>query len=359
MIKSIRDIPADATSAFQYCSGQELNRHFALLTKVPKALMNAYPNSDAVARKDHLAAVIDFWSTKRPDSILPNHCPTTVRLTLDYAEYEPMARNWWILKHALVDCGAGIHLFSTTDELAGHLELAENEKPTYTFVEHSRIPSAQMRAFVAQRHLAHPSTIDGRKWHYRAYVLAVGRLRVFVYCEMLALLAGAAYAPPWEGASLKASLTNMTLQDDEAVERLQSRRDFWTGVDEFDDAWKEAVFGQICGVVAEVFRGAANTMGDRFVTLDKCFELFAVDFMMDEDGVAWLLEVNETPAFYESPVAGPIAVRLMESVVEVAMGHMNGDRESRKGVRDMVEVLDETVNLGKGDIIEILPKELR
>src|SRR6187551_3906452 len=64
-VKSICDIPADAISVFQYCSGQELNRHFTLLTKVPKALMNAYPNSDAVARKDHLAAVIDFWSTKR------------------------------------------------------------------------------------------------------------------------------------------------------------------------------------------------------------------------------------------------------------------------------------------------------
>lgn len=446
-VKSIRDIPADAASVFQYCSGQELNRHFALLTKVPKALMNAYPNSDAVARKDHLAAVIDFWSTKRPDSILPNHCPTTVRLTLDYAEYvdealmaaddltllaslednadkEPMARDWWILKPALVDCGAGIRIFSTIDELASHLELAENEfdsddddsdsdcgsdyqlspdasdaeedehdsshthtptpssptssvsdtitsisplsvaaarpqKPTYTFVENGRIPSAQMRAFVAQRYLTHPSTIDGRKWHCRAYVLAVGRLRVFVYREMLALLAGEAYAPPWENPSLKASLTNTALQDEEDVERLRSMRDFWTGMDEFDDAWKEAVFGQICGVVAEVFRGAVNTMADRFVVMDKCFELFAVDFMVDEDGVAWLLEVNETPAFYESPVTGPIAMRLMESVVEVAMGHMNGDGDSGKGVRGMVRVLDETNNLGKSNITEILPEELR
>ncbi|KAK1830650.1 tubulin-tyrosine ligase family-domain-containing protein [Podospora conica] len=448
-VKSILDIPPDATSVFQYCSGQELNRHFALLTRVPKGLMNAYPNSDAVARKDHLAAVIDFWSTKRPDSILPHHCPDTVRLTLDYAEYvdealmaaddltllaslednadkPPSARDWWILKPALVDCGAGIRLFSTIDELASHLELAEYEhdsdtesdsdsdcgsdyqlspstshdvattsraatptpsspttsistaattpvsplsvaaaasrrpaKPTYTFVENGRIPSAQMRAFVAQRYLARPSTLDGRKWHCRAYVLAVGRLRVFVYREMLALLAGEAYAPPWEGPSLKASLTNTALQDEGDVERLRSMRDFWTGVDEFDEAWKEGVFGQICGVVSEVFKGAVNTMGDRFVAIDKCFELFAVDFLVDEDGVAWLLEVNETPAFYESPVTGPIAVRLMESVVEVAMGHMNGEEDSGKGVRGMVQVLDETANLGKSNITEILPEEAR
>ncbi|KAM7183771.1 TTL domain containing protein [Naviculisporaceae sp. PSN 640] len=459
-VKDIRDIPEDATSVFQCCCGQELTRHFAVLTRVPKALMNAYPNSDALARKDNLAAVIDRWSTKRPDSILRNHTFDTVRLDLDYAEYvdealmaaddltllasleenedkPPSEREWWILKPALVDCGTGIRLFSTIEELAGNLELAEYEvdsdedsdsdddcredsdyyvsdeegeedssssrgapsttfspsaspttsvatsatpvshfslskqrkekkekKPTYTFVENGRIPSAQMRAFVAQRYLANTSTIDSRKWHCRAYVLCVGRLKVYVYREMLALLAGESYAPPWENPSLKASLTNTALQDDSTVEAKRSMRDFWNGLDceEFDQAWKENLFGQICEITGELFKGAVNTMSDRFVTLEKCFELFALDFLIDKGGNAFLLEVNETPAFYDHPVTGPIALRLFEGVVELAMGQMrsldeNGNSEKGKLPEGMVLVVDETANLGRSNITEILPEE--
>lgn len=460
-VKDIRDIPEDATSVFQYCSGQELTRHFALLTSVPKGLMNAYPNSDALARKDNLAAVIDRWSTKRPDSILRNHTFDTVRLDLDYAEYvdealmaaddltllasleenedkPPSEREWWILKPALVDCGTGIRLFSTIEELAGNLELAEYEvdsddedsdsddcrgdsdycvseveeeeedssssrgapsttfspsaspttsvatsatpvsrlsltknppkekkdkKPSYTFVENGRIPSAQMRAFVAQRYLANTSTIDSRKWHCRAYVLCVGRLKVYVYREMLALLAGESYAPPWENPSLKASLTNTALQDVSTVEEKRSMRDFWDGLDceAFDQAWKENLFGQICEITGELFRGAANTMPDRFVTLEKCFELFALDFLIDEGGDAFLLEVNETPAFYDHPVTGPIALRLFEGVVELAMGQMDslGGKGSGSGKvpEGMVLVADETGRMGKSNITVILPEE--
>ncbi|KAM7185109.1 putative tubulin--tyrosine ligase PBY1 [Rhypophila sp. PSN 637] len=460
-VNDIRDIPEDAPYVFQYCGGQELNQHFALHNKTAKGLINAYPNSDALARKDHLAAVIDFWSTKRPDSILRNHCPDTVRLNLDYAEYVEDAlmaaddltllssleenaekpaseREWWILKPALVDCGAGIRLFSTIDELASNLELVEydvdsdsesrsdsgggdsyvsspveevsdteqddddgtvtptrsisssspcsspttsissrasspldheakaEKPPRYTFVENGRIPSSEMRAFVAQRYLARPSTIEGRKWHVRAYVLCVGRLRVFVYREMLALLAGEDYAPPWENPSLKASLTNTALQDVETVEEKRTMRNFWNEVDEFSHEWKEGVFDQISGVVAELFKGAVNTMADRFIVLDKCFELFAVDFLVDQDGLAWLLEVNETPAFYDHPVTGPIALRLFERVIEIAMAHANGvgegisDGETARETKrrdGMAQVLDETGNLAKSTITMIMPEE--
>ncbi|KAK4215480.1 putative tubulin--tyrosine ligase PBY1 [Rhypophila decipiens] len=480
-VNDIRDIPEDAPYVFQYCSGQELNQHFALHNRTPKGLINAYPNSDALARKDHLAAVIDFWSTKRPDSILRSHCPDTVRLNLDYAEYVEDAlmaaddltllssleenaekpaseREWWILKPALVDCGAGIRLFSTIDELASNLELVEydvdsdsesesgsdsdsgdcdnhvsspvdevsdteqdddetatptrsisssspcsspttsissrasspvsslslatsisnlklldheaktEKPPRYTFVENGRIPSSEMRAFVAQRYLAHPSIIEGRKWHVRAYVLCVGRLRVFVYREMLALLAGEDYAPPWENPSLKASLTNTALQDVETVEEKRTMRNFWNELDEFSQEWKEGVFDQISGVVAELFRGAVNTMADRFIVLDKCFELFAVDFLVDRDGLAWLLEVNETPAFYDHPVTGPIALRLFERVIEIALAHANGvgegisdgetvTAEETKRRDGMVQVLDETGNLAKSKITMIMPEE--
>jgi len=449
-VGDLADIPSSAENVFQWCCGQQLNKNFALLNRAG-GLINAYPNSDALARKDHLGVVVDFWTAKRPDSILKHHVPQTVRLTLDYAEYvdealmaaddltllysleenenlEPRDRQYWILKPALVDCGAGIRIFSTMEELASHLELAEYEesdeeseeeesegsteesevddpielekgydnsfspslsqpglnaldvlvttgsgvakpkveaairekKPTYVFKEGGRIPSSEMRAFVAQKYLASIATIENRKWHVRAYVLSVGRLKVHVFRDMLLLLAGEDYQGPWENPSLKSSLTNTALQDADVVEARQSMRAFWDMPEDLfpEKGWKEGLFQQICDISSELFRAAAHTMADKFTTLDRCFELFAVDFLVDDKGSAWLLEVNETPAFYQQGVAGPMSLRLMESAICVVMEHMGlahiGEARNAAVRRRMVDVLDESDKLPKSNIVEVL-----
>lgn len=450
-IDDFDDFPSDASTVFQYCDGWALNRNFALLNTAQSALINAYPSSDALARKDYLSKVIEFWAAKRPDSILRTNVPLTVRLSLDYAEYVDEAltaaddltllssleenelkvakeREWWILKPALVDCGAGIRLFSTMDELASCLELAEYEvdedeesdlseqavevsgkpandaehgnpngfsptlnipglssldalvtatgalsleggkngiqrtpKPQYVFKEGGRIPSAQIREFVAQQYIISIPPMEKRKWHARAYVLAMGRLEVYVFKEMLALLAGEDYEPPWLNPSLKASLTNTALQDEDVFVNKESMRDFWAAPDDLlPGDWKSSVFDQVCSISGELFRAAAHTMADKFTTVNKCFELFAVDFLIDTNGTAWLLEVNETPAFYDVGIAGPLAVRLMESVVCLSMEHMGqippGNEKNELVKRRMIRVLDEREKLAKSNITEILPE---
>ncbi|KAM0273498.1 hypothetical protein ACHAQH_008322 [Verticillium albo-atrum] len=443
-IDDFADFPKDASTVFQFCDGWELNENFAALNSATKGLINAYPNSDALARKDYMARVIECWTAKRPDSILKTNSPATVRLSLDYAEYvddalaaaddltllysleenldkAPSEREWWILKPALVDCGAGIRIFSTEEELASNLELIEYEdddedeedsatekteppsdaeganpkdfsptlsipglsaldalvttttsltlntrpsprqKHEYIFKADGRIPSAQMREFVAQRYIVSIPPLEKRKWHARAYVLSVGRLKVHVFREMLALLAGEDYAPPWEHPSLRASLTNTGLQDEEDIVSKESMRDLWAAPDDLlPGDWKSGLFEQVCEISAELFKGAVHTMADKFTTMDKCFELFALDFLVDTDGRAWLLEVNETPAFYEQGIAGPIALSLMESVICVAMEHLdlaNGyDAGNEVAKARMVQVLDETDSLAKSNITEILPE---
>ncbi|WYZ45822.1 hypothetical protein EsH8_IX_000047 [Colletotrichum jinshuiense] len=450
-IDDFDDFPTDSAVTFQFCDGWALNKNFAVLNASKSALINAYPNSDALARKDYLARVVEFWTAKRSDSILRGHVPLTVRLSLDYAEYVDEAltaaddltllysleenehkpaseREWWIMKPALVDCGAGIRLFSTVEELASHLELAEYEtdeddeselsernlgasikpvfdpehgnpdsfsptlstpgldsldalitatgeitlkatqpgvqripKQQYVFMEGGRIPSAQMREFVAQRYIVSIPPMENRKWHARAYVLSMGRLKVYVFKEMLALLAGEDYEPPWMNPSLKSSLTNTALQDEDVFVNRESMRDFWKAPDDLlPGDWKSGVFDQICNITAELFRAAAHTMADKFTTVNKCFELFAVDFLIDTNGTTWLLEVNETPAFYDVGIAGPLALRLMDSVICVAMEHMGmarlDDEKNIAAKKRLVEVLDETEKLAKSNITEILPE---
>lgn len=440
--KNFTDIPEDADTVYQLLNGWELNHHFAVLNRAKNGLLNAYPNSDALARKDHMASVVDYWITKRPGSVLKGHSPATVKLSLDYSEYvedalaaaddltllysledneakDSSERDWWILKPAMIDCGHGIRIFSTIDELAGNLELAadiseedeeseedaetpdtkfesddsaEGFKPSLSapgldsldalitatgklsvsgtnkiqdliIDENERIPSALLREFVAQQYIVNIPPIDGRKWHVRAYVLSVGRLKVHVFNEMLALLALDDYEPPWKNPSLKSSLTNTALQDEEEFTSKESMRDFWKIDDDLlPGDWKQNVFNQACQISGELLRAAAHTMADKFTPLDKCFELFAIDFLIDSKGTAWLLEVNETPAFYEQGYAGELAQRLMESLICVTLEHMGmADMESEKNVQArgrMVEVLDATKELAKSNITEILPGAL-
>jgi hypothetical protein len=226
--------------------------------------------------------------------------------------------------------------------------------------ENERIPSALLRDFVAQQYIVSIPPIDGRKWHVRAYVLSVGRLKVHVFDEMLALLALDDYEPPWKNPSLKSSLTNTALQDEEEFMSKESMRDFWKLSDDLlPGDWKQSVFDQACQISGELLRAAAHTMADKFTPLDKCFELFAIDFLVDSNGTAWLLEVNETPAFYEQGYAGELAQRLMESVVCVTLEHMGKagleDAQNVEARGRMVEVLDATKELAKSNITEILP----
>ena len=454
-----KDFPKDAETVFEFCDGWAENQHFVAVSKAKNALINAYPSSSALGRKSYLSRVVEYWTAKRPDSILRKHSPVTICLSLDYAEYvdegltaaddltllysleenetqPPERREWWILKPALMDCGSDIRIFSTIDELASHLESADdtddeeeedgmeeapatpetvsdghstvNGKPEdksefcptlttpgldsldmlVTAVERAnisrappgvvnpakernyvaksgRIRSSEIRDFVAQRYITAVLPLEKRKWHVRAYVLAVGRLKVYVSREMLALLARDDYEPPWLNPSLTSSLTNTALQTEEDFMRRESMRDFWALPDDLlpgdgeGKNWKERVFDDICAVSAELFRAAVHTMADKFTTVDKCFELFGVDFLIDEDGTPWLLEANETPAFYHQGVAGPLALRLMESVVLAAMEHMDLARpateEDDQARKRLIEVLDETNNLAKSNITEILP----
>jgi hypothetical protein len=229
--------------------------------------------------------------------------------------------------------------------------------------ENERIPSALLREFVAQQYIVSIPPIDGRKWHVRAYVLSVGRLKVHVFNEMLTLLALDDYEPPWKNPSLKSSLTNTALQDEEEFTSKESMRDFWKVDDDLlPGDWKTNVFEQACQISGELLRAAAHTMADKFTPLDKCYELFAIDFLVDTKGTAWLLEVNETPAFYEQGYAGELAQRLMESVICVTLEHMGmadlSDDKNVKARERMVEVLDASGELAKSNITEILPGAL-
>jgi tubulin--tyrosine ligase len=177
------------------------------------------------------------------------------------------------------DRGQGIRLFSSEEELRAIFQGWEDAIPdsgdsedgkesghdlesTVALPERTDSPImvSQLRHFVAQPYIDPPFLLPSipRKFHIRAYVLAVGSLRVYVYREMLALFAGAPYQMPssTNSSDLRAHLTNTCLQDgnrEGSVER------FWA-LGHAGDTWKERAWEQICTITGEIFEAAARGM---------------------------------------------------------------------------------------------------
>lgn len=409
LIDDISAVPSPDSHFLQWRQYESI--YFEQLLSHPNtSLANSYVIRKALIRKHYLSTTVSHWLTKHPESVLRKHVKPSVEFEVDYAEFlddalveayelkdswarnegkEAREREWWILKPGMSERGQGIRLLSSEDELTAIFEEwdpasdDEEEDGIATAGESAvhgaddeeksagnGIITSQLRHFIAQPYIdrpllmseSHPSA--GRKFHIRTYVLAVGALKVYVYRPMLALFAGKPYTAPgvlsYEDSSpnsdLSRHLTNTCLQ---SGEREGSVHAFWslpthlpiTPSEDISGDWREKVFAQICAVTGEVFEAAARSMGIHFQLLPNAFEIFGVDFLVDEEGTPWLLEVNAFPDFAQTggELRGVIR-ELFEAVVEVAVepffGLEQGEAEREGGGKGkMVRVLD--VDLGR------------
>lgn len=293
-------------------------------------------------------------------------------------------REWWILKPGMSDRGQGIRLFSSLEELEavfGEFEEEEEDESdeqdeegeegrddegvkvrvTNTtnsgYNRETSVVTSQLRHFVAQSYIHPPLLIHNKKFHIRAYILAIGGLKVYVYRHMLALFAAKEYLPPWEESSdLAGHLTNTCLQ---TGEREGSVRLFW-GLEKDVSNGKEAletVWGDIKDIVGEVWEAAARGMRVHFQTLPNAFEIFGVDFLVDADMNVFLLEVNSYPDFKQTgEELSQVIDGLFEGVVGEAIKPFFNEKQNEEGWEetgamdekakgeDMVMVLD--IDLG-------------
>ena len=416
IITSLSQHLQSACQLLQWCSYESLDFDLAL-SDTTQNLMNSYVIRKALIRKHYLSTTISNWITKNPGSILKHHFKPAVAFELDYAEFlddalteadafdlrgsleanlerDEKEREWWILKPGMSDRGQGIKLFSTEEQLVSIFEEWEAENPdsddndddnvtntgdgkrksldqteTQTDSEDRKngpIITSHLRHFIAQPYIHPPllfpsSTfphLASHKFHLRAYVLAVGALKVYLYRPVLALFAPAAYTAPHSlpdpNHALDAHLTNTCLQQDNSAARAAGVKLFWelpTVLPELDldTSWKENVFEQMSAALAETFEAAARGMSVHFQPLPGAFELFGVDFLVDARGQAWLLEVNAFPDFGQTGEAlKALVAGLFEEVVDVAVKPffgIEGKEENGKAEKRMKKVLD--IDLGR------------
>lgn len=214
------------------------------------------------------------------------------------------------------------------------------------------LPGDEKRPWLIQKYIERPLLINQRKFHLRATVLAVGRLKVYLHTQMIALTASKPYttsnledlASHASNHSVQDRLGDTSACDSCLLSELHSkventpaiRKDAcrllgdrptsiyisgygWhhTASDpftqkvasfdkkEFGSSWSSDIWGEVLRIVRVIFHAATHSkekskekkQGRIFFPLSSCFELFGVDIMLDRDGRVWLLEVNCDPDF--------------------------------------------------------------
>ncbi|CZR60984.1 related to pig tubulin-tyrosine ligase [Phialocephala subalpina] len=389
LISSLSELPTPDSPLLQISSYETLPFDH-ILSHPSSSLGNSYIIRKALIRKHYLSTTSHTWITKNPSSILASNIKPACDFELDYAEFLDDAlvecfelrtsleenenrgkeeREWWILKPGMSDRGQGIRLFSTEGELQGIFEEWEADATDSDEDEDESegkkeeggdyVVTSHLRHFIAQPYIHAPLLIPGndRKFHIRTYVLAVGSLKVYVFSEMLALFAGTAYVPPWSttseddegegGIDLSPHLTNTCLQPSVSDGTVQLFSSLPLAVER-----KESIIKQIHEATGEIFEAAAKGMMIHFQTLPNAFEVFGLDFLCDQDGKAWLLEVNAFPDFRQTGDELKGVVKgVWEGVMDMAVGEFFGvqtnNNEKKDGIAKGKMILVRGVDLGR------------
>ncbi|UZJ57229.1 hypothetical protein CBS101457_006549 [Exobasidium rhododendri] len=272
-------------------------------------------------------------------------------------------KKWYILKPAMADRGMGIRLldsvetlkeifeeFEESDEEEEEEECEEDGRDQQSQANRTSIVTSQLRHFVIQEYLSQPLLVQPEgltgmhKFHIRAYVLAQGSLRVFLYDDMLALFAPVPYRQPDGSADLSSHLTNTCLQggaeegagEEEAAAAaatvyllsdlvgcsFTNPIEGQTGSSILTEEMISTIRLQAGSVVAETFQACANAGRVHFQPWPYAWEIFGVDLLVEAQGggsvKTWLLEVNAQPDFARTGDDLQITIdRLFERVLEI------------------------------------------
>jgi hypothetical protein len=162
----------------------------------------------------------------------------------------------------------------------------------------SLVETPDIREWVLQRYIDNPLLFDGHKFHLRVYVLCIGALKVYVYENILVLFAAHKYNVD-DLSDIYSHLTNTALSANDVD--FDERRFVKLLSEELPPfkGYVSKIKEEICSITGELFSAFENEY-TVFSPMLNCFELFGLDFMVDEEFKVHLLEVNPGPDFKQT-----------------------------------------------------------
>lgn len=189
-------------------------------------------------------------------------------------------------------------------------------------------------AWLVQRYVANPMLVDGRKFDVRAFALVTHDLRVFWFEDWIVRTCSERFDMR-DVSNRTAHISNHCVQTQSAKFGAFEEGNEMFAADFLDflrrDAGRDAGARLHASVVAQMRRAVARTVacvidamggGDAY----DAFQVLGYDFMPDENGKVWLLEVNGSPAAAER-----MTPRIAEDLVELAVDAKFPPREKRRG----------------------------
>lgn len=189
-------------------------------------------------------------------------------------------------------------------------------------------------AWLVQRYVANPMLVDGRKFDVRAFALVTHDLRVFWFEDWIVRTCSELFDMR-DVSNRTAHISNHCVQTQSAKFGAFEEGNEMFAADFLDflrrDAGRDAGARLHASVVAQMRRAVARTVacvidamggGDAY----DAFQVLGYDFMPDENGKVWLLEVNGSPAAAER-----MTPRIAEDLVELAVDAKFPPREKWRG----------------------------
>eukprot|EP00756_Hemistasia_phaeocysticola_P001259 Hpha_TRINITY_DN10892_c0_g1::TRINITY_DN10892_c0_g1_i1::g.23118::m.23118/K06047/TTL; tubulin---tyrosine ligase len=220
----------------------------------------------------------------------------------------------WILKPSHRNKGIGIEIF-------------DNPAEALDFVDGAGVDDVTGRAtqYAAQRYIERPFLIRNRKFDMRVWVLLTPGFEIYVNKEGVLRTASEPFNMSDLGDTLS-HLTNHCIQEtgpnfgrfEEGNEMWY--RDFQRYLDTTRTGWslERDILPQVNQIVVECLLAAKRSLTPSGTERDgaavDCFQLFGFDFMMDDSGKVWLIEVNGSPASAEA-----LLQRMMEDLLSVVI----------------------------------------
>jgi len=202
---------------------------------------------------------------------------------------DPSRSDWiWILKPSVTNKGADISVLRDWDAVLDALE---------------QVPD--IREWVLQRYIERPLLVSGHKFHLRVYTLATGALKVYCFDRILMLLAARQYDVN-DLDDIYKHLTNTARSAEEASfdeEKFVMLLDDLPAHLPSDHPMPAQVVPTIISHVHQIIHDLFSAFENEYTVfspMSNCFELYGLDFLVDQTFGLHLLEINPGPDFKQT-----------------------------------------------------------